>query len=152
MARKVFISQDMSQDERLAELGKHEPLLMLMWPWLLTSFDDWGWADASPRRLKAQVFPMLSTISVEDIDTAKSVFAEEGLMQLYSVNGQRYMCIPPAKWYAHQTHIHSSKRKRVRSRFPAPPTEANIISNAVTSNRKNSACLRDSARVCAGVL
>lgn len=125
MARKVFVSSDMGVDERLIEVADTDPQAALLWPWLLASFDDWGRAQANPRRLKAAVFPAIDAVTPEMIDTALRLFDREGLLLLYEVDGKTYMAIPEAKWYKYQTHIRRNKRPgkdKMESNHPAPPS------------------------------
>ena len=46
MARKRFITSDMSVDERIADIAVENPVAALMWPWFITGFDDWGRMEA----------------------------------------------------------------------------------------------------------
>lgn len=124
MAHKVYISSDISLDEPLNELGEQNPLYTLIWPWLLTAFDDWGRADASPRRLKAQLFPLLDAITVNVIRDAILAYDQVGLLMHYEVEGKWFIAIPREKWFRYQTHIHKDKRDNdEQSRIPAPPSD-----------------------------
>ena len=84
MARKIFVSSDMSVDEALMAISEHTPLAPLLWPWLLTAFDDWGRSEASPLRIKAKVFPMFAAVTVQGITDAISCFSEHGLVEIYT--------------------------------------------------------------------
>lgn len=42
MARKRFVTSDMSIDEKIADIAAENPTAALMWPWFITGFDDWG--------------------------------------------------------------------------------------------------------------
>ncbi|MEM0138511.1 MAG: hypothetical protein QW100_02135 [Thermoplasmatales archaeon] len=124
MARKVYISSDISIDEALVEIAETAPLEALLWPWLLTAFDDWGRAEASPRRLKAKIFPGNSIVTIDVIDNALKSFAGVGLIRLYEVDGKQYMAIPDIeKWYKYQTHIRRERRPgkdKMESSIPGP--------------------------------
>ncbi len=127
MARKVFVSSDMSIDERLIEVAEANPTAALLWPWLLTTFDDWGRAEANARRLKAQVFPAISSLTSETIEDALAMFQAVGLIRLYEMDRKRYMAIPQDKWYKYQTHMNRKDRRqgkdKMKSDFPAPPDD-----------------------------
>lgn len=143
MARKIFITSDMSIDVRLMSLGSEKAALM--WPWILLSLDDWGRGDASPRRLKAQVFPMLDSLTIEDVSEALSSYSDAGLLLMYEADGKHYMAVPPVKWFRYQTHVRSVKRSSDEgSHFPAPP-------KCPDSGQKSSdsATTRATARECA---
>ncbi len=128
MSRKVFISSDMSVDERLLDVAEQDSQAALMWPWFLTVFDDWGRAEAEPKRLKLSVFPGISSISYDDVDRALKLYHSAGLIQLYEVNGKHYMAIPTEKWYRYQTHMNRRDRRpgkdKLASSIPDPPRES----------------------------
>ena len=126
MARKVFISSDISVDERVAEVALDRPDLALLWPWLLTAFDDWGRAEGHPVRLKAKVFPMMSNISPEIIADALEAFAQAGLLIRYTQHAHEYIAVPAEKWWRYQTHIHHTRRNGVFSQYPAPPGHRDV--------------------------
>jgi hypothetical protein len=52
--RKVFLSSDMSVDERLLLVSQGQSMASLVWPWLLTALDDWGRCEAAPLRQETQ--------------------------------------------------------------------------------------------------
>lgn len=120
MARKVFVSSDMAHDERLIDVAESSPEAALIWPWLVTYFDDWGRAEAQPKRIKAQLFPMNNLVTVDLIAHALRIYHDVGLVRIYEVDGKQYMAIEPEKWWKYQTHIHRSKRDTDNSRYPAP--------------------------------
>lgn len=124
MARKVFVTGDMAVDERLIEVAETNPKAALLWPWLLTVFDDWGRAEAQPKRIKATTFPLNDLVTPEDIEQAIQLYAKHGLVVTYEVEGKPYMAIRPEKWYKYQTHIRRERRPgkdKMESSYPAPP-------------------------------
>ena len=131
MARKVFISSGMSSDDKLLEVGGKDQQAVLIWPWILLTFDDWGRAEANAKVLKARIFPSLDSLSAEDIERALILFGEKGLVELYEVSGRRYMRIPEERWYRYQTHMNRTNRRpgkdKMESDFPIPE---DISSNA----------------------
>lgn len=121
MARKVFISSDMSVDEALAEAAEQAPLAALIWPWLITYFDDWGRALANPRRIKMHVFPGNPLITHETIAEALPILEQVGLIRLYEADNTPCMSIAdPDTWRKYQTHIRWD-RKTTQSLLPPPP-------------------------------
>lgn len=124
MARKVFISSDMSNDERLIDVAEVDPQAALIWPWIITAFDDWGRAIASPKRLKSSIFPMIETVSSEIVEKSLNLYQIHGLIQLYEADGKPYMCIPAEKWYKYQTHMNRTNRRpgkdKMKSDYPDP--------------------------------
>ena len=114
MARKVYITSDISVDERLAVIAEANATAALMWPWILTSLDDWGRGEASALRLKLQVFPGMPSVEADLIERALLLYRDAGLICLYEVDGKRYMSIDTDKMVSdNQTHIRSEKRERM---------------------------------------
>lgn len=150
MARKVYITSEMSIDERLIGVAQQDPQAALLWPWLLTVFDDWGRAEANSVRLKAQVFPMNDAVTAELVEKALQLFNQMGLIVLYEVNGKRYMAVPEQKWFRYQTHIRHEKRLKDGSHYPAPPS-TNTKSAQIQPDARTCAQLREDARNCAQV-
>ncbi len=120
MARKIYITDEISIDDQLSEIADVDPVAALMWPWILTTFDDWARANASSRRLKTQVFPANDLVTIEKIEEALQLYHEKGLITLYEVEDKRYMFITTKKWYQWQTHIRAEKRERDCSHIPHP--------------------------------
>jgi|GEM_PF-1974041 len=121
MSRKVYITSEMSFDERLLGIAEEDQLAALIWPWILTVFDDWGRAEAIPNKLKAKVFPGNEMVSANSIDSALHLYHKYELIQIYEVDDRQYMAISHKKWFKYQTHIRKSKREVDESRYPAPP-------------------------------
>ena len=130
MARKVFISSSMSVDEKLIDVAEQDQTAALMWPWVLTVFDDWGRAEASVKKLKALVFPAMQNITYDVIESALTLYDAVGLIKLYEVDGKRYMAVPLEKWYKYQTHMNRKNRRpgadKLSSDFPAPQESPQI--------------------------
>ena len=129
MARKVFITNDMCNDERISEIAERSELFAMMWPWLITCFDDWGRAQASPRRIKTTVFPAFESVTSAIVEEALQTFSEQKMLYLYEVDGKPYMCIPEEKWYKYQTHMNRKNRRpgkdKMASDFPPNPQWGN---------------------------
>lgn len=118
MGRKAFVTSDISTDEEVIQVGIELPIAPLLWSLLITSFDDWGRAEASAVRIKARVFPMFEIVTIPDIERTLILFAEKDIVTLYEVNGKRYMAIHPEKWFSFQTHIRMEKRRKDESKIP----------------------------------
>lgn len=118
MARKVFVTSDMGYDRRLFDV---DPLAALLWPWLLTSLDDWGRGDADPRVIKTTLFGRNSLVTEDVIAAALEAFDDAGLVRLYEHDGCPLVAVPVDKWFRYQTHIRSEKRSNDMSKYPAPP-------------------------------
>ena len=122
MGRKVYVTSDMSNDEKLIEIAELSSEVAVLWPWFLTALDDWARAEANPRKLKAKTFPMFPHVTVELVEEALRLYSDAELIILYTVNGKQYMAIPSLQtWYKWQTHIKKYKREKDESRIPPPP-------------------------------
>lgn len=103
-----------------------------VWLYLITYVDDYGCGSADAELLKGFVFPRRKGITESQIQKAIDDLASMGIIHLYYVDGESYLCFP--NWDKHQ-RIQAKKRK-----FPEPPkelqeawkTEANSESRCVT--------------------
>ena len=120
MARKRFITSDMSIDEKIASIAAENPIAALMWPWFITGFDDWGRMEANPLKIKLSIFPAFP-YTAEDIEKAINLYSEHGLVHRYEVYGKLYLAINPEKFYYYQTYIRGEKREKDGSNCPPPP-------------------------------
>lgn len=120
MGRKRYVSSEICTDESIAAVAAEDQVAALMWPWVLTAFDDWGRMAASAVKIKLAVFPAFD-ISPEQIERAITLWARAGLVHVYEVDGHRYMAIDPRKWYRYQTYIKAHKRAEDGSSYPPPP-------------------------------
>lgn len=125
MARKVYVSSDMSEDETLIDIAEIDPVANLLWPWFITAFDDWGRAQAAPKRIKHSIFPSNDMVTVDTINKALALYHNHKLIQLYAVDGKEYMSINPEKWFKWQTHIRKEKRETDGSKCPPPADDDN---------------------------
>ena len=139
MARKAFISSDMAHDEKLFDVAQESSLAALIFPMLITYFDDWGRALFSPKRIKSQIFPNVAMVTVQVIEESLNLFAKNDLIEKYSDGTHDYIAIPPETWFKWQTHIRQEKRDKDNSKYPPCPSDS---AHSVT----NSAQLREGAR------
>jgi len=147
MSRKLYITDDMGMDDELVEIAETRPDVVMLWPWLIPHFDDWGRAEANARKIKVKAFPLFPHITPEFIAEALEIFVQKNLLHFYEVDGKRYMFIPAKKWFAYQTHIRASKREHDTSRYPAPPHEdMGSDSQASRDNAQLRGDSRDSAQ------
>lgn len=126
MARKVFVTSDISHDEKLLDVAEEDPTAALLWPWLLTVFDDWGRARAEPRRLKVQVFPGNDLVTVDVISRTLALLRDASLIVLYGER-EEFMAVESETWFRWQTHIRKEKREDDSgSKFPSLPDPREI--------------------------
>jgi len=119
LARKRFITSEISVDERLAEIAVENPTVALMWPWIILHLDDWGRGPTSPVKIKLSVFPAFP-FTTEEIQRAVERLGRAGLVYLYEVDGEGYMAVRPKTWIKYQTYLKGTKRGSNASRIPGP--------------------------------
>ena len=139
MSRKVYLRSDMSTHSRMLRACAELREAVYIWPWLLTGLDDWGRAEGAPLQLKLRLFSSMPGISVKKIERALEVFAREGLLLRYTVDGIDYIAMPPEEWFADQTHIRPEKRERDGSHFPPPPQSCLALEDGLNSGLEASA-------------
>ena len=149
MARKRFVTSDMSIDEKIADIAAENPVAALMWPWFITGFDDWGRMEAVPGKIKLSIFPAFP-YTAKDIKEAIDLYAKYGVVHKYEVCGKEYLAIDPEKYYKYQTYIRGNKREIDGSNCPPPPnppwgSAGNSEGSLATNNQ------RALARTCAQV-
>ena len=83
-----------------------------LWVSLITYVDDYGRGDARPAIIKGQCFPLRERLTLKDIQAGLAGLADIGCVNLYTVDGKPFLCLP--SWEEHQRI-----RQKV-SRFPAP--------------------------------
>jgi DnaD/phage-associated family protein len=121
MARKRFVTSDISTDGKVASLAEENPIAALMWPWFLTALDDWGRMGANPVEVKLTVFPAFPYTS-KDIAEVIRLYDVNGLAHYYKVDDKEYLAVCPEPWYKYQTYIKKERQEKQQlSKFPAPP-------------------------------
>lgn len=86
-----------------------------LWAYLITYVDDFGRGRAELDILKGFVFPRRACVSEDTIKAALNGLASIGLIRLYEVDGDAYLCL--RHWEEHQN------RRATTSKFPAPPDD-----------------------------
>lgn len=99
-----------------------------LWAYLITYVDDFGRGRAEPDILKGFVFPRRKNVTESSISGALSDLACMGLIRLYEVDGDSYLCFP--NWKDHQ-NVRAAK-----SKFPAPPEDESTCKQVNTDASK----------------
>lgn len=89
-----------------------------LWAYLITYVDDYGRGSSEPDIIKGFVFPRRKCVTEASIKTALTDLANLGLIQLYEVDGDSYLCL--RNWEKHQ------KPRAATSKYPAPPENVGI--------------------------
>lgn len=120
MARKRFITSDISIDEKIAQVAEENPTAALMWPWIVTALDDWGRMGANPMEVKLTVFPAFPFTSKEIAEAIK-LYDRFELAHYYIVEDKPFLAVDPSIWYKYQTYIESKRKEKQTSKYPSPP-------------------------------
>ena len=119
MARKRFITSEISTDRKIAKLAEKNPTAAALWPWFITAFDDWGRMSADPIEVKLTIFPAFPYTS-DDIETFIKLYHEFGIAYHYEVGEKSYLAVNPDTWLKYQTYIRKDKLEKQNSRIPEP--------------------------------
>jgi len=119
MARKRFITSEISTDRKIAKLAEKNPTAAALWPWFITGFDDWGRMEADPVEVKLTIFPAFPYTS-DDIETFIKLYHEFGIAYHYEVDGKPYLAVNPETWLKYQTYIRKDKLEKQKSKIPEP--------------------------------
>lgn len=121
MARKRYISTDISGDTKVAELSDCSLLGTLLYTWAIPHMDDWGRITGNYREFKSLVCPNLD-LKLEDVKEAIDQIVKVKLWFRYEVDGKQCISIMNQKsWFKHQSYIAKDKRlDDSSSPFPAP--------------------------------
>lgn len=89
MARKRMIDPSFWTDEKLGECSVYERMLFMG---LISNADDEGRGRASAKLIKATIFPY-DDITADEVESCLLKLGNYGMLQLYTVNGQRYYAL-----------------------------------------------------------
>lgn len=138
MARKRFVTSEISTDRKIAKLAEKNPTAAALWPWFITGFDDWGRMEADPVEVKLTIFPAFPYTS-DDIETFIKLYHEFGIAYHYEVDGKPYLAVNPDTWLKYQTYIRKDKLEKQNSKIPEPKNapwvaKNNTVDNLATKN------------------
>ncbi|KKL11659.1 hypothetical protein LCGC14_2543540, partial [marine sediment metagenome] len=111
MPRKRQIDPDIWKSEQFLSLSRDGRLLFIC---MFSNADDDGRLHGSGLSLKILAFPV-DDLSVSDVATLRDNIGEQGLCQIYNVDGYDYVSLPKFKKHQYISHYYPSK-------LPAPPT------------------------------
>ena len=131
MARKRFVTSEISTDRKTAKLAEKYPTTAALWPWFITAFDDWGRMTADPIEVKLTIFPAFPYTS-DEIEEFIRLYHEFEIAYFYEVDGKPCLAVNPDTWLKYQTYIRKDKLEKQKSKFPEPkdaPWEAKNDTN-----------------------
>lgn len=115
MARRRYVSTDISDDDGLAELVAGEGYFVaLLYTWLIPHADDQGSFSGNPRKLLSMVTPQLALIKgkwrVKETDIIKALEAMKDAGMIVTEGDHYYF--PPRVFYRYQTYISAANRRK----------------------------------------
>jgi len=108
------LHRNISLSTTMADLA--DPVHILVATWLIPHCDDQGRLPADPRRLKAQVFPLIDAITPAIIARAVERMATVGLVAAYSASDGTAL-VQFLSWWK----WNEGQRRAYPSKYPAPP-------------------------------
>jgi DnaD/phage-associated family protein len=133
MARKRFVTSEISADRKIAKLAEKNPVAAALWPWFITSFDDWGRMNADPIEVKLTIFPAFPYTS-DEVEEFIKLYHEFEIAYFYEVDGKSYLAVNPDTWLKYQTYIRKDKLEKQKSKIPEPKNAPWIAKNKTSDN------------------
>lgn len=113
------VHKEIHDNEQLADLDINCRYLYIS---MIVHADDHGRMKASPKSLKALIFPFDETIRISSIKDWRDKLSATGLIQLYAVDGQEYLAHP--NWEKWQP----LRKDRVKdSEYPLPSYGCQLV-------------------------
>jgi len=133
MARKRFVTSEISTDRKIAKLAEKNPTAAALWPWFITGFDDWGRMSADPIEVKLTIFPAFPYTS-DEIEEFIKLYHEFEIAYFYEVDKKPYLAVNPDTWLKYQTYIRKDKLEKQNSKIPEPLGAPWIAKNKTSDN------------------
>jgi len=119
MARKRFVTSEISTDRKIAKLAEKNPVAAALWPWFITALDDWGRMNADPIEVKLTIFPAFPYTS-DEVEEFIRLYHEFEIAHHYEVDEKPYLAVNPDTWLKYQTYIRKDKLEKQKSKIPEP--------------------------------
>ncbi len=111
MARRRYISTDISTDSRIAKLANEGgAVAALLYTWMIPHADEDGGLTADLDEIRAKVVPLFK-LKPDTVTKAVALMVELGLIEL-STDQRRYF-FPAATFYKYQSNIRSENRRPI---------------------------------------
>jgi hypothetical protein len=109
VARRRYLSTEISVDPKVAALGGGGLLPVLLYTWLIPHADDFGMVPADPVKLKLLVMPGLM-VSTEELADAVEKIMTSGLM---TRTDSGMLAFPTSTFYKYQTYVNEATRAKL---------------------------------------
>lgn len=118
MPRIRSVHPEICEDITLAEVSAYaERTFVRLW----THLDDEGRGVDEPKLLKARLYPLHDSMTVERVEKDLAELEAKGLLQRYEVDGKRYLSAKPQAWHQWQ-----KPQRRKPSKLPAPSRTSRV--------------------------
>jgi len=128
VARKRFVTSEISTDRKIAKLAEKNPTAAALWPWFITAFDDWGRMNADPVEVKLTIFPAFPYTS-DEVEEFIKLYHEFEIAYFYKVDEKPYLAVNPDTWLKYQTYIRKDKLEKQNSKIPEPKNAPWVAKN-----------------------
>jgi len=128
VARKRFVTSEISTDRKIAKLAEKNPTAAALWPWFITAFDDWGRMNADPIEVKLTIFPAFPYTS-DEVEEFIKLYHEFEIAYFYKVDEKPYLAVNPDTWLKYQTYIRKDKLEKQNSKIPEPKNAPWVAKN-----------------------
>lgn len=108
MARRRYITTEISVDDRVTELAEANLLVPLLYTWMIPHAEDDATLRGTPRQITLKVLPGIP-VTTQQVEDALSVMASAGLIEWERELG--VIGFPPASFYRYQTNVPTPKRR-----------------------------------------
>lgn len=109
MARRRYLSSDVSLDEEVDALAQESDFAALLYTWMIPHAEDDATITGSPNRLRAKVIPLRDKSS-EDVSAALGLMEVHGLFEFWDRESD-VIYFPPEAFYRYQSYIPDAKRR-----------------------------------------
>jgi hypothetical protein len=120
MARKRWLSTNVSNDRRVAELAKRAGLgAALLYTWCIPHAGDDARLTNDPEELLSQVAPLLAMrglVTIEDVQALREHALALGLLD----EDGDHLRFPPGSFYGYQSYIEQIRRTEMHHSAPEP--------------------------------
>lgn len=130
MAERRMIHRKISWSRQFNEMSEFAQLLFLM---MIPHADDWGSMVGDAYVIKAQVIPMSSRNSEEDVESALNEMEEHRLFWRYQPNDEKPL-LQFRKWEDHQTGLHKRTKPKNKLYFYCEEAREKLEEKGVSWN------------------
>jgi len=115
MARRRYISTEISLDPDVDELAQESDFAALLYTWMLPHVGEDATISGNPKRIIAEVIPHRRDKTVAEVQDALDLMERCGLFECYD-RSEQVIYYPVESFYKYQSNISTDKRRTTNSR------------------------------------